>query len=214
MTDTRKRKPDFYYYKAKEEGYKSRASYKLIQMHEKFKIFKKGQIVIDLCGAPGGWAQVATEYIGNKGQVIILDIQKVADLDGVISFEKDITEEDTDQFILDLLDSNEKVDIVLSDCAPKVSGAWHTDQARQLYLAENALIIGIKLKAKFVICKVFDGKGFYEFRMSGKKSYKKVKIFKPKASRKESAEIYVLFSEYYSQNALIELIDSEDEEYC
>ena len=210
MPDKRKRKPDYYYYKAKDEGYKSRASFKLKQMQEKFRLFKKGQIVIDLCGAPGGWAQVVKEYIGTKGIVIILDIQTVNDIEGVESYEKDITDEDTADYVLDLIQPNSKVDLVISDCAPKVMGAWHTDQARQMFLAENALIIGIKLQADIVICKVFEGRGFNELREIGKKSYQKVRVYKPKASRKESAETYVLFSEYKGDNALDELLDNED----
>ena len=210
MPDNRKRKPDYYYYKAKEEGYKSRASYKLIQMQEKFKIFKKGQVVIDLCGAPGGWAQVAKSYVGSKGKIILLDIQPVSDLKGVETYEKDITHTDTANFILDQLDVEKRVDIVMSDCAPKVIGAWHTDQARQIYLAENALIIGIKLCAKVVICKVFEGHGFIELQNIAKKSYSKVRVYKPKASRKQSAETYVLFSNYRGPDALEDLIDYED----
>jgi 23S rRNA (uridine2552-2'-O)-methyltransferase len=210
MPDTRKRKPDYYYFKAKEEGYKSRASYKLIQMHQKFKLFKRGQIVLDLCGAPGGWAQVAKSYIGPKGRVILLDIQPISDLDDIECYEKDITDEDTSEFVLDLLDENEHVDIVISDCAPKVIGAWHTDQARQIYLAEQALILGIKLKADIVICKVFEGVGFNELRSSGKKSYSKMRVFKPKASRKQSAETYILFKNFIGTDALNDLIESED----
>ena len=208
MPDKRKRKPDYYYYKAKEDGYKSRASYKIKQMHEKFKLFKHGQIVIDLCGAPGGWAQVAKEYIGSKGRIILLDIQGVHDIDGVECYEKDITQENTVDFISGLV--SEKVDIVMSDCAPKVIGAWHTDQARQIFLAETALIIGIKLKASIVICKVFEGRGFNELRETAKKSYNSVRVFKPKASRKQSAETYVIFSKYKGPEALHDLIENED----
>lgn len=210
MPDKRKRKPDYYYYKAKEEGYKSRASYKLIQMQEKFKIFKRGQVVVDLCGAPGGWAQVVKSCVGSKGRVIILDLQSVTGVDEVESYEKDITDEDTVDFILELLDDKENVDLVISDCAPKVIGAWHTDQARQIFLAENALIIGIKLGAKTVICKVFEGKGFNKLRETAKKSYSKVRVYKPQASRKHSAETYVLFSNFKGKDALHDLIENED----
>lgn len=204
MPDKRKRKPDYYYYKAKEEGYKSRASYKIKQMDEKFKIFKKGQVVIDLCGAPGGWAQVIKEKIGNNGKVIIIDIQAVH-LDGVESYEQDITSEKIIPFIREKV-KQETVDIVASDCAPKVIGAWHTDQARQIYLAETALKIGIQLSAQTVICKVFEGKGFNELREIGKLSYLSVRVFKPKASRKQSAETYVIFSKFKGKDALDELI--------
>ena len=150
MPDPRKRKPDYYYYKAKEEGYKSRASFKIKQMHEKFHLFKRGQLIIDLCGAPGGWSQVAKEYIGSNGRIIILDLQKVH-IDGIESYECDITAETTLPFILKEITPNTTVDMVLADCAPKVSGAWATDQARQMFLAENALILAIKLESDIFV---------------------------------------------------------------
>lgn len=210
MPDPRKRKPDYYYFKAKEEGFKSRASYKLLQMHEKFRLFKRGQIIVDLCGAPGGWAQVAQSKIGSRGRVLLLDIQDVMDLEGVECYQKDITENDTAEFISELLNEGEHVDIVLSDCAPKVIGAWHTDQARQMFLAENALILGIKLEANIVVCKVFEGVGFNEFRNAGKKSYTSTRVYKPKASRKQSAETYILFKNYKSNDGLEDLVESGD----
>ena len=205
MPDTRKRKPDYYYYRAKEEGYKSRASFKIKQMHEKFNLFRRGQLIIDLCGAPGGWAQVAKEYIGN-GRVIILDLQRV-NLHGIESHECDITSEDTLPFILKEIAPKKTVDLVLADCAPKVSGAWDTDQARQMYLAENALILAIKLQADTFVTKVFEGRDFNEFRENAKKSYTNVRVYKPKASRKESAETYIIISGYKGKDALLEYED-------
>lgn len=206
MPDSRKRKPDYYYYKAKEEGYKSRASFKIKQMHEKFKLFKKGQLIIDLCGAPGGWAQVAKEYIGNTGRVIVLDLNHVS-VAGVESHECDITAEETFPFILERIKPRTNVDLVLADCAPKVSGAWATDQARQVYLAENALILAIKLQAHTFVTKIFEGRDFNEFREIAKKSYHSVRVYKPKASRKESAETYIIISGFKGQDALDEFED-------
>ena len=203
MPDSRKRKPDYYYYKAKEEGYKSRASFKIKQMHEKFSIFKKDQLIIDLCGAPGGWAQVAKEFIGSKGRVIILDLQRV-NLQGIESHECDITSENTLPFVLKEISPRTTVDLVLADCAPKVSGAWATDQARQIFLAENALILAIKLQSDTFITKVFEGRDFNEFRENAKKSYTSVRVYKPKASRKESAETYVIMQGFKGQDALLE----------
>ena len=203
MPDSRKRKPDYYYYKAKEEGYKSRASYKIKQMHEKFSIFKMDQLIIDLCGAPGGWAQVAKEFIGTRGRVIILDLQRV-NLQGIESHECDITSENTLPFVLKEISPRTTVDLVLADCAPKVSGAWATDQARQIFLAENALILAIKLQSDTFITKVFEGRDFNEFRENAKKSYTSVRVYKPKASRKESAETYVIMQGFKGQDALLE----------
>ena len=206
MPEQRKRKPDFYYYKAKEEGYKSRASFKIKQMHEKFHLFKKGQLIIDLCGAPGGWSQVAKEFIGKDGRTIILDLQKV-NINGIESHECDITNESTLPFILQEISPRTTVDLVLADCAPKVSGAWATDQARQVYLAENALIIAIKLQANVFVTKIFEGRDFNEFREIAKKSYNSVRVYKPKASRKESAETYIIITGFKGQDALLELED-------
>ena len=206
MPEPRKRKPDFYYYKAKEEGYKSRASFKIKQMHEKFHLFKKGQLIIDLCGAPGGWSQVAKEYIGHDGRTIILDLQKVH-IDGIESHECDITAETTMPFILEQIAPKTTVDMVLADCAPKVSGAWATDQARQIFLAENALIIAIKLQADIFVTKIFEGRDFNEYRDIARKSYTSVRVYKPKASRKESAETYIIISGYKGQDALREFED-------
>jgi 23S rRNA (uridine2552-2'-O)-methyltransferase len=176
-------------------------------MHEKFNIFKKGQLILDLCGAPGGWSQVAKEYIGNDGRTIILDLQTVR-LEGIDSFVCDITSETTLPMILQEIDPRTTVDMVLADCAPKVSGAWHTDQARQIFLAENALILAIKLHAEIFITKVFEGRDFNEFRANAQKSYSTVRVFKPKASRKESAETYIIISGYKGQDALLELEDN------
>lgn len=208
MPDPRKRKPDYYYYKAKEEGYKSRASFKIKQMHEKFHLFKKGQLILDLCGAPGGWSQVAKEFIGSNGRTIILDLQKVR-INGIESFECDITAETTLPFILKQIAPQTTVDMVLADCAPKVSGAWATDQARQMFLAENALILAIKLKADTFVTKVFEGRDFNEFREIAKKSFESVRVYKPKASRKESAETYVIIHGYKGTDALLEYEDLE-----
>lgn len=206
MPDSRKRKPDYYYYKAKEEGYKSRASFKIKQMHEKFNLFKRDQVIIDLCGAPGGWAQVAKEFIGSKGRIIILDLQHVK-LQGIESHECDITSEDTLSFILKEISPKSTVDLVLADCAPKVSGAWATDQARQIFLAENAFILAVKLQADTFVTKVFEGRDFNEFRENAKKSYTSVRVYKPKASRKESAETYVIMQGFKGQDALFEYED-------
>lgn len=207
MPDSRKRKPDYYYYKAKEEGYKSRASFKIKQMHEKFHLFKKGQLVIDLCGAPGGWSQVAKEYIGPTGRTIILDLQRV-NINGIESHECDITSDETLPFILKEISPRTNVDLVLADCAPKVSGAWATDQARQMFLAENALRLAIKLQADTFVTKVFEGRDFNEFRELAKKSYESVRVYKPKASRKESAETYVIIQGYKGTDALLEFEES------
>ena len=210
MPDSRKRKPDYYYYKAKEEGYKSRASFKIKQMHEKFHLFKKGQLIIDLCGAPGGWAQVAKEFIGNNGRVIVLDLNHV-NVEGVESHACDITDPETMPFLLERIAPRTTVDLVLADCAPKVSGAWATDQARQVYLAENALKIAVQLQTDVFVTKIFEGRDFNEYREIAKKSYKSVRVYKPKASRKESAETYIIISGYKGPDTLLEL-EYEDSE--
>lgn len=189
----RQRKREFYYREAQREGYRSRASYKLVQIEEKFSVFKQGDLVLDLGAAPGGWSQIATKYIGSRGRVYAIDLEYIEPLDYVITIQGDIT----DRKLIERLNTiiGEPVDIVISDLSPKVSGNWSTDHARQIFLSESALklsVSGVLKKGGKFVCKLFQGDLFEDFISIIKKLFTVVYLYKPKASRKASAEIYVI----------------------
>ena len=188
----KKRKRDFYYRKAKLEGLRSRAAYKLKQLDKKFKIFKGVKKVLDLCCAPGGWLQYSLSRIGEDGLIIGVDLVEIAPLPNVRFIRGDITREETLEKIVKV--ANGKIDLVLSDCSPNVSGIWELDHARQIYLAETSLKIARKVLrkgGKFVV-KVFQGDLFNNYLDKVREFFKIVKVTKPEASRKESAEMYVI----------------------
>mgnify|MGYP000291762274 FL=1 len=188
----KKRRRDFYYRKAKLEGLRSRAAYKLEQLDKKFKIFKGVKKVLDLCCAPGGWLQYSLSRIGNDGLIIGVDLVEIAPLPNVYFIRGDITREETLEKIVKV--ANGKIDLVLSDCSPNVSGIWELDHARQIYLAETSLKIARKVLrkgGKFVV-KVFQGDLFNNYLDKVRAFFKMVKVTKPEASRKESAEMYII----------------------
>ncbi|MFX1511135.1 MAG: RlmE family RNA methyltransferase [Promethearchaeota archaeon] len=199
--EKKRHRKDFYAKKAKREGYKSRAAFKLQQIHQKFRLFRKGQIVVDLCGAPGGWSQIAKLEVGKSGKVILVDLQKLK-LDGIHSIKGDITSQTTLEAIQELLQEWQglttiehlKVDIILADCSPNVSGAWQTDHARQIWLSENALKLALALLSNqgIFVCKVFQGDLLNDFISSLRQSFLSVRAWKPLASRKESSELYLI----------------------
>ncbi|MHA1167778.1 MAG: SAM-dependent methyltransferase [Candidatus Hodarchaeales archaeon] len=190
------RKHEFYYKKAKAEGYKARSAYKLIQMDEKFNLFRKNQVIVDLCGAPGGFSQYIKRKLGNDCYIVLADIEKVDAMKGIDCLQLDITTEDSVAIIKETIarshPNNKRVDIVIADCSPKVIGSWSTDHARQIYLSENAFQIARGLSARMFVTKVFQGELLEDFITEVKKVYRSVKLHKPKASRKTSAEIYLL----------------------
>jgi len=188
----KKRRRDFYYRKAKLEGLRSRAAYKLEQLDKKFKIFKGVKKVLDLCCAPGGWLQYSLSRIGDDGLIIGVDLVEIAPLPNVYFIRGDITREETLEKIVKV--ANGKIDLVLSDCSPNVSGIWELDHARQIYLAETSLKIARKVLrkgGKFVV-KVFQGDLFNNYLDKVRAFFKMVKVTKPEASRKESAEMYII----------------------
>jgi len=188
----KKRKKDFYYRKAKLEGLRSRAAYKLKQLDKKFKIFKGVKKVLDLCCAPGGWLQYSLRRVGGDGLVIGVDLVEIVPLPNVYFIRGDITGEETLEKIIKI--ANGKIDLVLSDCSPNVSGVWELDHARQIYLAETSLEVARKVLrkgGKFVV-KVFQGDLFANYLDKVRDFFKVVKVTKPEASRKESAEMYVV----------------------
>lgn len=184
---------DPYVKKAQADGYRSRASYKLIEINEKDKLFHPGSIVMDLGAAPGGWSQVIAPLIGDSGHLISSDILPMDSIIGAHFIQGDFTEESVYNEILAALD-NKKVDVVVSDMAPNLTGVKTTDQYSSIYLVELALDMARNvLKPNGSFCaKVFQGVGYEAYVKEVRQSFNKVVIRKPAASRPKSREVYVM----------------------
>jgi 23S rRNA (uridine2552-2'-O)-methyltransferase len=184
---------DPYVKKAQVDGYRSRASYKLIEINEKDNLYRPGNSVLDLGSAPGGWSQVLAKVIGNKGRVVASDILPMDSIVGVSFIQGDFTEEAVyEQIVAELDDS--KVDTVVSDMAPNISGVNATDQYTSIYLVELALDMARNvLKPGGNFCaKVFQGVGYEEYVKDVRSSFTKVIVRKPAASRPRSREVYIV----------------------
>ncbi|ELY88358.1 23S rRNA (uridine(2552)-2'-O)-methyltransferase [Natrialba taiwanensis] len=186
---------DHYYNKAKQEGYRSRAAYKLKQLDELENVLSRGDTVVDLGAAPGGWLEVAAEAVGPDGQVIGVDLQRIKDIEGHDTIETirgDMTEERTRDRVIDA--AGGEVDAVLSDMAPNMSGEYSLDQARSLHLARQAFETALELldtDGDFVV-KIFEGPDVDEFRADVEEEFQYVRATSPKASRDESSELYFI----------------------
>jgi len=197
MTNIVKKRQDFYYRKAKFEGYRSRASYKLLQIQERYRIVHSGDIIVDLGAAPGGWLQVIRQL---DATAIAVDLQQIAPLEGVTSIRSDITAPDI--VIEKIQELVGEVNVVVSDAAPNLSGVWSLDHARSIDLSNSALKIALgvlKTGGSFVV-KVFQGDLFDSFTREVRAHFSFVKSFNPRASRKQSAEIYVVAKHYLNNN--------------
>ncbi|MEA1907518.1 MAG: RlmE family RNA methyltransferase [Euryarchaeota archaeon] len=176
---------------AKKEGYRSRAAYKLKQIHTRFRIIRRGDAVVDLGAAPGGWTQVAAELAGNHGTVVGVDLQPISSIDGAVTIRGDIRSEATLDAIRQVTGS---ADVVLSDAAPNLAGDWSYDHARSVDLAEHALTCAQKILrpgGNFVV-KVFQGDLFPGYLQNVKVLFRNVYSHSPMASRKASAEMYII----------------------
>ncbi|MCS3922070.1 23S rRNA (uridine2552-2'-O)-methyltransferase [Methanococcus voltae PS] len=188
------RKRDFYYNLAKKNQYRSRATYKLFQLNEKFNFIKEDNVVIDLGCAPGGWLQSAREIVGEDGFVVGIDLQKVKPLnyDNVIAIRGDMTKEEILKEAISHLPRNP--DVIICDASPNVSGVWDVDHTCSLILTTMALMTSTRVLKKggnFVV-KVFQGDLFNKYTDLVSTYFDKVITTKPKASRGESAEVYVI----------------------
>ena len=188
------RKNDHFHQRAKEEGYRSRSAFKLKQIDNKFRIFDNARYVLDLGAAPGGWLQVASEKIDHEGLVVGVDLEEIEPLlaENVVTIKGDIRSPEIRDEILNI--HNRKFDILLSDMAPDVTGQWDLDQYRQIYLARIALQMAydiLKPNGWFVV-KIFQGGEHIRYIRQVKQVFHYVKNFKPKASRKGSAERYII----------------------
>jgi len=184
---------DPYVKQAQKDGYRSRASYKLLELNERDRLIRPGMLVLDLGSAPGGWSQVAGRLVGDKGRVLATDILPMDAIRNVDFIQGDFTEEAVFNQILASLDGA-RPDLIISDIAPNISGIDSADQAASMYLVELALDMArrvLKLKGNFV-AKVFQGVGSEAYLKELRRSFEKVAIRKPDASRRRSREVYVV----------------------
>ena len=184
---------DPYVRRAKQEGYRSRSAYKLIEVLEKDKLVRPGMTVVDLGAAPGGWSQVLAPLVGSAGRVIALDVLAMAPVERVAFIRGDFSETATLERLEKEL-SGRPIDLVISDMAPNMSGVGLVDQARAVGLAELALEFArdrLKPGGSFLV-KMFQGSGIDEFRKQLAESFSTVAVRKPRASRDRSSELYLL----------------------
>jgi len=184
---------DHYVKMAQQQGLRSRSAFKLLELQDKYQLIRPGMVVVDLGAAPGGWCQAAKPLLGPKGRIIGLDILEMEPLEGVEFIQGDFTEDEPLHELEQLLDG-QKVDLVLSDMAPNMSGMAAIDQAKAMYLAELALeFVKAHLKpgGDFVV-KLFQGTDFDGYVREVRSVFEKVQVRKPKASRPRSREVYLL----------------------
>ena len=184
---------DIYVQKAQQEGYRSRAVYKLMEIQEKDRLIRPGMVVVELGAAPGGWSQYVAQCLGGRGRMIALDILPMDAIEGVSFIQGDFREDAVLEQFEALLD-NRPLDLVICDMAPNMSGNAVTDQARSFYLCELALDFAsqhLKTGGSFLV-KVFQGAGYQEYTAAMHEIFASVQTRKPDASRNRSSEIYLL----------------------
>ena len=184
---------DFYVSQATKLGYRSRASFKIIEIQEKYKIFRKDMFIVDLGAAPGGWSQQIVKYMGANGKLIALDLLDMPPIAGADFIQGDFSSDETYEK-LNTLVNYKKIDSIVSDMAPNMSGNKTSDQAKSIHLLELALDFAkenLVVNGSFVT-KLFQGQGSDEFIKLVKTNFSKVIQFKPKSSRPRSREIYII----------------------
>ena len=184
---------DEYVQRARRDGYRSRACYKLMEIDDKHQILRSGITVVDLGAAPGSWSQLAAKRIGPAGSIIAIDILDMVPMPGVKLIKGDFAADSTLENLMRHL-SGEEVDLVISDMAPNLSGMREIDQPRAMYLAELALESASRMlrPGGALLVKCFEGEGITQFRQVLSRAFKQLFNMKPKASRPKSREIYML----------------------
>jgi 23S rRNA (uridine2552-2'-O)-methyltransferase len=182
---------DHYYNKAKQEGYRSRAAYKLKQLDETSHLIEEGATVVDLGAAPGGWLQVAQELAGNEGTVLGVDLQRIDPIERVETVQGDMTDEETREAVRERIGES---DVVISDMAPEMSGEYSLDHARSIHLARQAFETANEVLAPGgdLVVKVFDGPDLSALREDIEGEFQYVRDVRPDASRDESSELYLV----------------------
>ena len=186
-----KQRRDTYVRQSKVDGYRARSAYKLIEIDEKFKIFKGGMCVVDIGAAPGSWSQYTAKVV-KSGKIISIDLKNMDEIKNTIQIKGDFIEIDIQKQIKDLL--HKKADVVMSDMAVNTTGIKNIDSIQTGELCKEAMIFSkdvISIKG-FFISKIFMGSTFNEIVALGKKIFKEVKVFKPKSSRKDSKESFLI----------------------
>ena len=186
-----KQRRDTYVRQSKVDGYRARSAYKLIEIDEKFKIFKGGLTVIDIGAAPGSWSQYASKSVKN-GKIISIDLKEMEPINNTTQIIGDFTNNETQEQIKNLL--TEKTDVVMSDMAVNTTGIKNIDSIQTGELCKDAMFFSKEIISKngFFISKIFMGGSFNEIIQFGKKIFKDVKVFKPKSSRKDSKESFII----------------------
>ena len=186
-----KQRRDPYVRQSKIEGYRARSAYKIKEIDEKFKIFKGGMSVIDIGAAPGSWSQYVTKIVKN-GKIISIDLKQMENINNTIQIKGDFTSDDTQNQIKDYL--IKKPDVVMSDMAVNTTGIKNIDSIQTGELCKEAMFFSKDVISErgFFISKIFMGSTFNEIVALGKKIFKEVKVFKPKSSRKDSKESFII----------------------
>jgi len=186
-----KQRRDIYVRQSKVDGYRARSAYKLIEINEKFRIFKGGMSVIDIGAAPGSWSQYASKVV-KSGKIVSVDLKEMEEIINTIQIKGDFTEKSTQDKIKEYL--NKKSDVVMSDMAVNTTGIKNIDSIYTGELCKEAMIFSKDVISEkgFFISKIFMGGTFNEIVALGKKIFKEVKVFKPKSSRKDSKESFII----------------------
>ena len=186
-----KQRRDIYVRQSKVDGYRARSVYKLVEIDEKFKIFKSGLSIVDIGAAPGSWSQYVSKVIKN-GKVISIDMKLMEPISNTIQIQGDFTEKETQQKIKNILSS--KVDVVMSDMAVNTTGIKNIDSIKTGELCKDAMVFSKDILSKqgFFVSKIFMGASFNEIIELGKKIFRDNRVFKPKSSRKDSKESFII----------------------
>ena len=186
-----KQRRDIYVRQSKVDGYRARSAYKLIEIDEKFKIFKGGMFVLDIGAAPGSWSQYASKVI-KPGKVVAIDLKEIEAIKNTIQIKGDFTDSNIQKKIKNFL--NKDLDVVMSDMAVNTTGIKNLDAIQTGELCKEAMIFSKEVISQngFFISKIFMGSSFNEIVALGKKIFKEVKVFKPKSSRKDSKESFII----------------------
>jgi len=189
----RRQDSDEFVKRAKAEGWRSRAVYKLSEIHERERLLRRGANVLDLGAAPGAWSQYASKIVGPKGRVIAVDLLPMELIPDVAIIEGDFREEQTLKEVLHCV-GNDRFDLVMSDMAPNITGTRSVDQPRCMHLAELAAELALQVLGKrgAFVTKLFHGEGFDQFVRGLRQQYETVRVRKPKASRPHSRETYLV----------------------